>query len=120
MSCSYEMFGFVQYYSTTVVDPCGIVLNLMCVVFLGQIVSYRSNNNQANSRHSTGHMFKYLLIKASCELFYFTNDIFYLFYASQWRTLPFNIWLIYIRNDCEPIAFMLSSLMEVLATLGIC
>jgi hypothetical protein len=68
-------------------------------------------------------LFKYLFIKAACDFCSLTIDTFselssghYEYYAGK---LSYAIYLVYFYKDIEQILFMLSALMEVVATLGI-
>jgi hypothetical protein len=112
MSC--PKTNVLSYYTKVVVDPCGIALNLLCVLCFAQITWAKTDASSG-----TGNMFKYLLVKAVCDLVYFTDDIFYLFnYTTAQGTWSFNAWFIVMYNSVDQILLLLSSLMETIATLG--
>jgi hypothetical protein len=118
-ACSSLIINPVQYYSTIVVDSCGMVFNLCCIVCFGQILRHKSDSKQANTRN----LFNYLIIKAVCDFASLTLDTFSVLdlnnYAYYGSLLSYSIYYIYFYKDIEQILLMLSGLMEVLATLGI-
>jgi hypothetical protein len=124
MSCTEFFYSFlVNSILLMIVDASGIVLNGLCVLCIGQILWYKREstvNNKAN-------MFKFLFVKAVCELILFTNDIAYLkiifceyIYDNchLGATPVYSYWTMYFLLDMESILYIVSSLMEVAATLG--
>jgi uncharacterized membrane protein len=118
-SCDYKLFNNLTYYTTGIVDSSGIVLNLLCVVCIGQIVWHKSESNANKS----SNLFKYLLIKAICDLVYFCFDIFALLSFVRVpiynNMLSYTIYRLYFSKFLNQVLLMLSALMEMMATLGI-
>jgi uncharacterized membrane protein YoaK (UPF0700 family) len=117
-NCDYFFINTIQYYATSVVDPCGIIFNFVCIVCFGQILWHKSESNQTR----TSNLFKYLLIKAACDFVALSIEAFsallmgnFAFYNGS---LSSNIYYIYFNRDIVQILYMVSALMEVVATLG--
>jgi hypothetical protein len=117
-ACTTSAIRNAQYYTTTIIDPCGIMFNLICVICLSQILWHKSESNQAK----TSNLFKYLLVKAVCDFVALSIEVFTAFELRDptfYRFLSFNIFYVYFYHDIEQVLLMLSALMEVVATLGI-
>jgi hypothetical protein len=125
MSCLLYDNVLIYNLSVTIIpDAPGILLNGLCVICFAQILWYKHEstvNNEAN-------MFKFLFVKAVCDFLMFTNDIFILMYifctfnntfCHLHATPAFSYWAIYFYYAMEAILIIISSLMEVAATLGI-
>jgi hypothetical protein len=114
------------YYSDGIVKvdvivSVGIVLSCLCIVSWSRVL-WLDNNRGSNASRSAanataGNTFKYLLVKAVCDLLYFADMLYYYSpydYHSFWGTL-FGI---YIYDFGLFFVVFLSSSMDLLATLG--
>jgi hypothetical protein len=115
-------FGYMLI--SAIVDPMGIVLNGMCVLCIAQILRQKSEDSKITAVTTTSNMFKFLLVKAVCDMVFFANDVFYTlnFCGSAchlYATPIFTYWLDFFWTWLEQILWMLSPLMEIAATLGI-
>jgi hypothetical protein len=111
----------VKLVSSTI-DPFGIFLNGLCLLCFAQILWHRSESNASNKK---SNMFKYFLVKAFFEFFYFSNDIVYfmVYYFCDGKchlhaTPHYLNWFVYVYSDFEWIVRMLAPLIEIAATFG--
>jgi hypothetical protein len=124
MNCHQYLSSFLSSVLQRIfIDGSGVLLNSMCVVCFAQILWYKREskvNNKAN-------MFKFLFVKAVCDLLIFgdkTIDLMYYYCTFVYtncrlHTTPYYLyWNIYSNNYMTSVAIMVSSLMEVAATLG--
>jgi hypothetical protein len=127
MSCSDSLTN-LQISGTAIIDPPGFILNLLCVFCIAKIIwNKRADSSTLTSSSHTSNMFSYLFVKAVCDCIFFANDIFYLLGFNCGATcagypsgsLAYIIWNIYFYTDMDYTLLMISSMMEVAATLGI-
>jgi hypothetical protein len=108
---------------TQVIYSLGIVLNSLCIPAWSRIVWLdgkripHSGQNIGNT--PAGNTFKYLLVKAVCDLVYFVNLIYSsTFNSSTVYTYWFMFYYLYFYQFGLLYVSFLSALMELLATLG--
>jgi hypothetical protein len=124
MSCIEFFNSFLtSTLQTIIIDGSGILLNGLCVICFAQILWHRHEstvNNKAN-------MFKFLFVKAICDLLIFTNDMIsltdlycqFVFTSCHLHaTSDYWYWAIICQNYVQLALTIVSSLMEVAATLG--
>jgi hypothetical protein len=125
MSCSQFLESSLSdSLQTTIPNVPGVLLNSLCVLCFAQILWFKREctvNNKAS-------MFKFLFVKAVCDLLFYTNDLLYLMFiyckfsyntSCRLRAMvSFLYWFIYLYGYLESIVLMVSALMEVAATLG--
>jgi hypothetical protein len=123
MSCAKLTGNYGLAAVTAALDPPGLVLNLMCIIGFAQILWHNSESSTSNISIKS-NMFKYLLVKAACDFFIFVSHTVYLLYLCDeschlYANPAFTNWSIYLNLYMVQILFLLSSLMEVAATLGL-
>jgi hypothetical protein len=98
----------------------GVVLNGLCIVGWSRILwlDRRSNAIQNAGNASAGNTFKYLLVKAVCDLLFFVAYIADFFAYHNIYSYFAQVLMIYIYPFGIFFVSFLSSLMELLATLG--
>jgi hypothetical protein len=117
MSCTADEFYRLTYYATVIVNPCGITLSLICVVCISQILLHKSESHMTK----TSNVFRYLLVKAMCDLIFFCIDMFHVMVINSdlLSSLIYNFWIAYFYYPVEPTLLMMSALMELMAAIGI-
>src|SRR5690349_4822314 len=88
--CQSYFFNIVlQVYLLAILNVCGIVFNLICVIVFCQIIYYHKYS---------GHMHKYLLVKSIYDLMEFMSNIFQvMFYCASCgltNTYFMTVWLV--------------------------
>jgi hypothetical protein len=102
------------------IDPPGIIFNAVCVVCFAQILL----NMDSQSSDKKSNMYKFLLVKAVCDLILHSGDIIDMlnFYCGTNCNMHTVAWFWHYWNifswDCEFVLMCMSPLMDIAATFG--
>jgi hypothetical protein len=123
MTTCQQYFTLGLAWFPAIIDPPGIVFNALSVACFAQILLHKSGDSSGNN--SKANMFKYLFVKATCDLILHSGDVLVLldwFCGSRCNLNAYPYWWIWYISfdwDFEFILMTMSPFMEIAATLGL-